>query len=67
MEAKNILPPDKAQSQDLGEINYTPGGLKILARIIAQDLLTKRSGWDKKNNANLNILSKSTDSNENVS
>ena len=67
MAAKNILPPEEAQSQEPSAINHPPGGLQILARLIAHDLLTKRSVWDKKNNANLNVLSTSEDSNEDVS
>jgi hypothetical protein len=47
--------------------NYTLDGLKILARLIANDLLTKRSELVKNDNANLNITETLADSNENLS
>jgi len=67
MADNNSINPSGVQSQDIGETNCTMAGLKILARLIARDLLIKRSESAKNEDAKLNIPDTSADSNEDLS
>ena len=62
MNAKPILNDPESLSQDEIRTNRLDDGLRILARMIARDLLAKRSMHAKKNDIKANDTEVSTDS-----
>jgi hypothetical protein len=54
MNAKPILNDPELLSQDEIQTSRLSGGLRILARIIAHDLLARRSAYAKKNDVKVN-------------
>ena len=63
MNAKPILDDPESSSQDeIKTSHLQEGGLRILARILARDLLAKRSMHAKKNDVKANDTQVSVDS-----
>ena len=62
MNAKPILNDPESLSQDEIQTSRLNDGLRILARIIARDLLAKRSAYAKKNDVKVNDTHVSADS-----
>jgi hypothetical protein len=54
MNSKPIVNHSELLSQDESETGYPEHGLRLLGRIIARELLTKRSAHTKKNDAKAN-------------
>ena len=62
MDAKLILNNPESSSQDeIKTIHLPEDGLRILARVIARDLLTRRSAYTKKNDVEANDTQASVD------
>ena len=62
MNAKPILNDPESSSQDEIHTSHLQDGLRILARIIARDLLARRSAHTKKNDVKVNDTHVSADS-----
>jgi len=62
MNAKSILSHSELLSQDEIQTSHLQDGLRILARIIARDLLARRSAHAKKNDGKANDTQVSVDS-----
>ena len=62
MNAKPILNDPQPSSQDETQTSHLQDGLRILARIIARDLLARRSAHKKKNDAKTDDAQASPDS-----
>ncbi len=62
MNAKPILNDPESLSQDEVQIRHLQDGLRILARIIAHDLLARRSAHAKKNDVKVDDAQASADS-----
>ena len=54
MNAKPILNDPESLSQDDTQTSHLNDGLRILARIIARDLLARRPAYAKKNDVKVN-------------
>jgi hypothetical protein len=62
MNAKPILNDPESSSQDEIQTSHLQDGLRILARIIARDLLARRSAHAKKNDVKADDTQASADS-----
>ena len=62
MNAKPILNDPESSSQDEIQTSHLQDGLRILARIIARDLLDRRSDHAKKNDVKTDDTQASADS-----
>ena len=62
MNAKLILNDPESSSQDEIQTSHLQDGLRILARIIARDLLARRSAHAKKNDVKADATQASADS-----
>jgi len=62
MNAKPILNDPESLSQDEIQTSRLNDGLRILARIIARDLLARRSAYAKKNDVKMNDMHVPADS-----
>jgi hypothetical protein len=62
MNAKPILNDPESSSQDEIQTSHLQDGLRILAKIIARDLLDRRSDYAKKNDVKTDDTQASADS-----